>query len=138
MLFLPFDFIFYMSTLARETSPHMSLAKKLNLKDGMKTRVVGKPAGVDLDDVVTTTSAKAEGLLVFVKNLAEVDAKCAPLIEAAKADRIAWAAYPKAGQLDTDLNRDILWRHLEKQGIQGVRQVALDSVWSAMRFRPGK
>lgn len=138
MLFLPFDFIFYMSTLAREASPHMSLAKKLNLKDGMKTRVVGKPAGVDLDDVVTTTSAKAEGLLVFVKNLAEVDAKCAPLIEAAKADRIAWAAYPKAGQLDTDLNRDILWKHLEKQGIQGVRQVALDSVWSAMRFRPGK
>jgi hypothetical protein len=138
MLFLPFDFIFYMSTLARETRPHMSLAKKLNLKDGMKTRVVGKPAGVDLDDVVTTTSAKADGLLVFVKNLAEVDAKCAPLIEAAKADRIAWVAYPKAGQLDTDLNRDILWRHLEKQGIQGVRQVALDSVWSVMRFRPGK
>jgi hypothetical protein len=138
MLFLPLDFIFCMSTLAREASPAMSLAKKLNLKDGMKTRVVGKPAGVDLDDVVTTTSAKAEGLLVFVKNLAEVDAKCAPLIEAAKADRIAWVAYPKAGQLDTDLNRDILWRHLEKQGIQGVRQVALDSVWSVMRFRPGK
>lgn len=137
MLFLPFDFIFFTATLAREASPAMSLAKKLNLKDGMKLRVVGKPAGVDLDDVVTTTSAKAEALLVFAKNLAEVDAKCAPLVEAAKADRIAWVAYPKAGQLDTDLNRDILWRHLEKQGIQGVRQVAVDSVWSAMRFRPG-
>lgn len=137
MLFFPFDFIFHLSTLAREASPRMSLAKKLNLKDGMKVRVVGKPAGVDLGDVVTTTSAKAEGLLVFVKNLAEVDAKCVPLIEAAKADRITWVAYPKAGQLDTDLNRDILYRHLLRKDIQAVRQVALDSVWSAMRFRPG-
>ncbi len=116
----------------------MSLAKKLNLKDGMKARVMGKPAGVDLDDVAVTTSAKAEAVLVFVKTLAEVDAKGAPLVEAAKADRIAWALYPKAGQLDTDLNRDLLWKHLEKQGIEPVRQVAVDSVWSALRFRPAK
>ena len=116
----------------------MSLAKKLNLKEGMKTRVVGKPADVDLGDVVTTTSAKAEALLVFVKTIADVDAKCAPLIEAAKQDRIAWAVYPKAGQLGTDLNRDVLWKHLLKHDIQGVRLVAIDSVWSALRFRPGK
>jgi hypothetical protein len=116
----------------------MSLAKKLNLKEGMKTRVIGKPADVDLGDVVTTSSAKADAVFVFVKTLAEVDAKGAPLIEAALADRIAWAAYPKAGQLATDLNRDVLWKHLEKQGIQGVRQIAIDGVWSAMRFRPVK
>ncbi|WP_164007026.1 hypothetical protein [Pyxidicoccus trucidator] len=116
----------------------MSLAKKLNLKEGMKVRVVGKPAGVDLDDVTTTTSAKADGILLFVKSLAEVDAKCAPLVEAAKADRLAWAVYPKAGQLDTDLNRDILARHLLRQDIDGVRQISIDSVWSAIRFRPGK
>ena len=30
------------------------------------------------------------------------------------------------------------WKHLLKQGIQGVRQVAIDGVWSAMRFRPKK
>jgi hypothetical protein len=116
----------------------MSLAKKLNLKDGMKVRVVGKPANVDLDDVATTTSTKAEAVLLFVKNLADVDASCAPLVDAARADRIAWAAYPKAGQLGTDLNRDVLWKHLSKQGIEGVRQVAVDPVWSAMRFRPAK
>ncbi|WP_238536556.1 hypothetical protein [Stigmatella aurantiaca] len=116
----------------------MSLAKKLNLKDGMKVRVVGKPADIDLDDVAVTSSPQAQALLVFVKTLAEVDAKCAPLIEAAKADRLAWAAYPKAGQMGTDLNRDVLWNHLEKQGIQGVRLVSIDAVWSAMRFRPAK
>jgi hypothetical protein len=115
----------------------MSLAKKLNLKDGAKLRVVGKPANVELDDVATT-SGQAGAVLVFVKTLAEVDAKCAPVVEAAREDRIAWVAYPKAGQLKTDLNRDILWQHLSAQGIQGIRQIALDQVWSAMRFRPVK
>jgi hypothetical protein len=115
----------------------MSLAKKLNLKDGMKVRVVGKSADIDLGDVAVTASPQAEALLVFVKTLAEVNAKCTALIEAAKADRLAWAAYPKAGQLGTDLNRDVLAKHLEEQGIHPVRQVAIDAVWSAMRFRPG-
>ena len=113
----------------------MSLAKKLNLAPGTKVRVVGAPRGVDLGDVEIGT-AKAEAILVFVKTLADVDGKCRSLIEAAKADRIAWAAYPKAGQLGTDLNRDVLWKRLLKSGVQGVRQVALDDVWSAMRFRP--
>jgi len=53
-------------------------------------------------------------------------------------DRLAWIAYPKAGQLGTDLNRDILWRHLLKRRIRGVRQIAIDDVWSALRFRREK
>ncbi|MCI0706424.1 MAG: hypothetical protein L0Y80_02935 [Ignavibacteriae bacterium] len=115
-----------------------ALANKLNLKAGMKVHVIGKPAGVPLSGVETTTSAKSDGVIVFVKTLAEVYKTCIPAIAAAKEDRIAWIVYPKAGQLDTDLNRDILWKHLLKRDIQGVRQIALDSVWSAMRFRPKK
>ena len=116
----------------------MSLAKKLNLKDGTKLRIIGKPSAVTLGDVATTTSSKAEAVLAFAKTLADVDAKCEPVLAAAREDRIAWIAYPKAGQLGTDLNRDILWKHLLDQRIQGVRQIALDDVWSAMRFRPKK
>ena len=116
----------------------MSLAKKLNLKAETKMRVVGKPRDVDLDDVATTSSAKSDAILVFVKNVAEVDAKGAPVIEAAREDRLAWMAYPKAGQLGTDLNRDILWQHLQGRGVVPVRQVAIDAIWSALRFRPAK
>ena len=115
-----------------------SLASKLNLKPGMKARVVGKPADVSLAGVPATGSVKAEAVIVFVKTVAEVESRAGPAVEAASEDRIAWIAYPKAGKLDTDLNRDILWRHLLSKGIQGVRQVALDEVWSAMRFRPKK
>lgn len=114
----------------------MGLAKKLNLKDGMTLRVIGKPAHVDLDDVVIATTGKAGAIIVFVKTTADIDAKAAPFIEAARDDRLAWIAYPKAGQLGTDLNRDILWKHLQAKGIQGVRQVAIDDIWSALRFRP--
>ena len=53
----------------------MRLAEKLNLRKGMKVRVVGKPTGVDLDDVTTTNSNQADALLVFVTSLVEVDAK---------------------------------------------------------------
>jgi hypothetical protein len=114
----------------------MSLAKKLNLKPEMKLRVIDRPRGLDLDDVAT--AAAGDAILLFVKTVADVDAKGAAVVETAKRDGIAWIAYPKAGQLGTDLNRDILWKRLLKRGIQGIRQIALDPVWSAMRFRPGK
>ena len=114
------------------------IAQKLNLKEGMKVRVTGKPANVELTGVSVSNAPKSGGVIVFVKTLADVDSKCASVIEAARDDRIAWIAYPKAGQLGTDLNRDILWNHLLKQNIQGIRQIAIDDVWSAMRFRPNK
>ena len=45
-------------------------------------------------------------------------------------------AYPKAGQLGTDLNRDRLHVHMRERGLKTVRQVSLDDTWSAMRLRP--
>lgn len=113
----------------------MTLAKKLNLKEGMAIRVVGKPANLSLDGV-TTTAKKDGAILVFAKGAKDLDAQAELVVEAARADRLAWVAYPKAGQLGTDLNRDLLAKRLEKHGIQPVRQVALDEVWSALRFRP--
>jgi hypothetical protein len=128
----------YLRQLKSE-GPPVSLARKLNLPSGTKLRVVGKPKAVDLGDVDATSSSRVLAVLVFVTKLADVDAACAPVIEAAREDRIAWAAYLKAGQLGTDLNRDVLWKHLlHKHRVQGIRQIALDEVWSAMRFRPAK
>lgn len=113
------------------------LAKKLNAPSGTRLHVVGKPAEVDLAGLATAPAGEADGVMVFVRTLADVEATCGPLVDAARADRLAWVVYPKAGKLGTDLNRDVLWKHLQRQGIQGVRQVAVDDTWSAMRFRPG-
>jgi hypothetical protein len=46
------------------------------------------------------------------------------------------ARLPKAGRLDTDLNRDSLAAALRERGLRAVRQIAIDDVWSALRFRP--
>jgi hypothetical protein len=113
-----------------------SLAKKLNLKDGMPIRVAGKPANVDLDDVKVTTSATAEAAIAFVRKSSEIRTKGAAVLKAAKRDQIAWIAYPRGRQLGTDLNRDILWKHMKRFGVTAVRLVSIDNVWAAMRFRP--
>ncbi len=115
----------------------MSIAQKLNLKPGTATRVMGLPGRLVPDDLVLTTSIQAEVTLLFVRTLDELDDRCAAVVAAAKADRLAWIAYPKAGQLGTDLTRAVLSEYMrKKKGIYAVRQVALDTVWSAVRFRP--
>lgn len=79
---------------------------------------------------------EADAIVALVRHRAELDTVATPAIEAARNGRLAWIAYPKAGQLGTDLNRDILARSLSDRGVQPVRQVAIDEVWSALRFRP--
>jgi hypothetical protein len=111
----------------------MDLAAKLQLKG--KVRVLNAPAGLDLD-LPTTDDAKAEAVLLFVATAKELKAKGKPAIEAARADKLAWIAYPKAGQLGTDLNRDTLNALMNQEGAQAVRSVSIDGVWSALRFRP--
>ncbi len=49
---------------------------------------------------------------------------------------ILWVAYPKGGR--ADINRDTLWPILAEHGLRPISQVALDEVWSALRFRPLK
>lgn len=47
-----------------------------------------------------------------------------------------WVAYPKANR--ADINRDTLWPILGEYGLRPNGQVAVDEVWSALRFRPYK
>ena len=111
----------------------MGIADKLQLKD-RPLRVIGTPPGFRLN--VPTTNDDSGALLVFAATTARLRLHEPLVVASAKADRLTWVAYPKAGQLDTDLNRDILWRHFAPLGIRPVRNVALDDVWSALRFRP--
>jgi len=108
------------------------LARKLQLKqEGI--RVVNRPPGV-APDLPLADNAKA--VLVFVTDAAELDAHGSAAVTAARADHLAWVAYPKGGKRGTDLNRDILGARLAEEGVRPVRQVSIDDVWSALRFRP--
>ena len=69
-------------------------------------------------------------------NESSLVALAGPIVASAAADHLTWVSYPKAGQLDTDLNRDLLAALLVARGVRPVRQIALDATWSALRFRP--
>ncbi|HEX2105893.1 MAG TPA: hypothetical protein VHF51_19740, partial [Solirubrobacteraceae bacterium] len=75
-------------------------------------------------------AGSADAVLVFAASRDQLLAEAEPLVEAAHGDALAWPAYPKGGQLGTDLNRDSV------AGMRPVRQVAIDEIWSALRFRP--
>jgi hypothetical protein len=69
------------------------------------------------------------------------DAASLRAILTANKDRLAqpsvfWVAYPKANR--ADINRDSLWPILAEYGMRPISQVAVDDVWSALRFRPLK
>ena len=88
------------------------------------------PDGVRLLD----GPGEARTALVFAD-----DARTLRQVLTAHRDRLArpevfWVAYPKANR--ADLNRDTLWPVLGEYGMRPVSQVAVDEVWSALRFRP--
>lgn len=117
----------------------VSLAQKLQIKAGQSVVVLYAPPGVKIElegSRKVSNAAAADAMVVFAANRAELRERADPFVEAARRDALAWIAYPKAGQLNTDLNRDSLWKLLEDRGIRPVRQVAIDDVWSALRFRP--
>lgn len=115
-----------------------TLAKKLQLKPGQALRALHAPEGFEADVPAGGGGADAPGpaILVFVTTFAQAEERVAPAVAAALNDDLAWVAYPKAGQLGTDLNRDSLAAFMTARGARPVRQVAIDDVWSALRFRP--
>jgi len=112
-----------------------TLERKLALK-GRPLEVRGAPSGLALP--VRREGGPERAILVFVRDRAELSTAAGGILESAKANRLTWVAYPKAGQLGTDLNRDSLATLLEKEGIRPVTQVAIDETWSALRFRPAR
>jgi hypothetical protein len=116
----------------------MDLAAKLQIKPGSVVATIAAPdGGPDLAGVGQAGSASdAQAVIAFVHSSADLPDVAQPAIEAARDDKVAWVAYPKAGQLGTDLSRDTLAAAMRSHGVRPVRQVALDDVWSALRFRP--
>jgi hypothetical protein len=88
------------------------------------------PAGahwVDAPQEATTA-------LVFADDAASLRATLAAHAEHVTAPSTFWVAYPKANR--TDINRDSVWPILGEHGLRPNGQVAIDDVWSALRFRP--
>jgi hypothetical protein len=116
----------------------VALGTKLQLKPGQRVESVQVPDSVAaaLPPDVADTGEHEAALLVFVVDRAALEENRDRIVGAAANDRLTWVAYPKSGQLGTDLHRDSLAVLLMPSGVQPVRQIAVDEVWSALRFRP--
>jgi hypothetical protein len=123
----------------RETAL-VDLASKLQLKDGQRVEAVLAPGSVAAALIGSLAEGEdnedSPGLLVFVADSSTLEERRTQIVEAAASDRLTWVSYPKSGQLGTDLHRDSFAALLSTGRIQPVRQIALNDVWSALRFRP--
>jgi hypothetical protein len=115
-----------------------SVAEKLLVKPGSsvwlsdagrRDLVEPLPEGVRYAD----GPAQATTALVFAEDAASLRVTLAAHRDDLAKPAALWVAYPKANR--TDINRDSLWPILGEYGLRPISQVALDDVWSALRFR---
>jgi len=76
-------------------------------------------------------------VLIFVKSSSEVEFLTPIAIHNLLVDGVLWFCYPKktSKKYSPDIDRDHGWKALNDSGFHGIRMVAIDDDWSAMRFR---
>ncbi len=123
-----------------------NLWRKLNLTEQREILVLRAPASFEaaigeLEDVqvhrTLSNRAAITFLLALVTKREEITRLAKAIGKKAEGDAIIWLAYPKGSskRFKCDFNRDTGWAPLGTVGFEGVRQVAIDDDWSALRFR---
>ncbi|MDO9339750.1 MAG: hypothetical protein Q7T72_04390 [Bacteroidales bacterium] len=76
-------------------------------------------------------------IIIFVKSVSEVEFLTPFALHNLMADGVLWFCYPKktSKKFSSDIDRDHGWKALNDSGLHGIRMVAIDADWSAMRFR---
>ena len=122
------------------------LWKKLNLKDELKLVILGAPAEFEphvdaLAGMKVARSVRARTdatfLIAFAITLEDIERAAKAIAKLPESDVIVWICYPKqtSNCYTCEFNRDTGWQPLGDLGYEGVRQVAVDDDWSAIRFR---
>ena len=76
-------------------------------------------------------------IMIFVKSKSEVEMLAPITLHNLMADGVLWFCYPKKSskKYRSDIDRDHGWKALNDSGLYGIRMVAIDEDWSALRFR---
>ncbi len=121
------------------------IVKKLGIKAGMRALVVAAPDGylrrlTPLPEgvkIATKPTGTYEFVQFFATRMAHIEKTAPGLVQRATPGAVFWITYPKkTSGIDSDLSRDILAAAMTDNGWRPVSIVALDDVWSALRFRP--
>ena len=123
------------------------LFKKLNFKEQKQIVAINSPQSFDeelsemksISKIVTNLEKvkDIEFAICFVTTQNEIESFISTLDIKLIGDAIIWFCYPKAisKKYKCDFNRDTGFGVLGNYGLEGVRQVAIDEDWSALRFR---
>jgi hypothetical protein len=122
-----------------------TLVEKLQLSEERNLLIQGLPSSIEkqfakLAFAKSLTpllkSKKIDFALVFAVNERQLTGIVSEVLPALGEDAKFWVAYPKlASKIATTLNRDCSWECIRGAGYETVRQVALDHVWTALRFK---
>jgi hypothetical protein len=122
------------------------LFNKLNFKGQREIVVLNAPESFEREldalqgvTVHRDTSAleRVEFAIAFVITNAQLTAAAEAILPKAQGDAVVWFAYPKgtSKRYKCEFNRDSGWAPMGAAGFEGVRMVAIDEDWSALRFR---
>jgi len=122
-----------------------TLLEKLQLKDERNLLIQGLPSSIEKQFVKLAFAKsltpllkhrKIDFALVFAVNEQQLGGIVREVLPALHSESKFWVAYPKiASKIATTLNRDCSWECIISEGYETVRQVALDHVWTALRFK---
>ncbi len=122
-----------------------SLLEKLQLKDEKSLLIQGLPSSIEKQFAKLAFAKnvtpllkikKIDFALVFAVNEGQLRSIINEVLPALHRDGKLWVAHPKTtSKIATTLNRDCSWGCLTQSGYESVKQVALDHVWTAMRFK---
>lgn len=122
-----------------------ALVTKLGMKPGMRALVLRAPGGyVDslapLPDGVAVSESLGSAhdfVQFFATKKSEITKSAKKLLQSAAPGALVWITYPKkTSSVDSDLSREEVWAAMDGTGWRPVSQIAIDDVWSALRFRP--
>lgn len=126
-------------------SSSLHLLEKLQLKDEKNLLIQGLPSSVEKQFAKLSYNKNLTPLLkvrridfalIFAINQFQLNNILKELFSALHTDCKLWIAYPKTtSKIVSDLNRDASWDILSKNDFEAIRQVTLDHVWTAMRFK---
>ena len=124
-----------------------TILEKLNLKEERNLLIQGLPSSIEkqfakLSFAKNVTpllrTRKIDWALIFAVNENQLNTILKDVMPALHHQGKLWIAYPKTtSKIASDLNRDCSWYQLTSNGFEGVEQVALDHVWSALWFKKG-